>query len=384
MKKITVIGTGMVGSVMARELSKSHRVTATDINSKSLDSLGKFPEIKRVQLDVKDHEALSLAVAGADMVISAVPGFLGFHTMTEIIRLKKDLVDISFMPEDPADLDDLAVQNGVTVVTDCGVAPGMSNFIIGFHNERMQITEMECMVGGLPAERIWPFEYKAPFSPSDVIEEYTRPARFVGNGRIVIRPAMSDAEPVHFKGIGTLEAFNTDGLRSLIRTMKNIPNMREKTLRYPGHINLIRALMESGFLDREPVNINGTEVSPADFTSRILFKAWKLEDDEREFTVMRIIIRGTENQEPREIIYELYDEYDPVERITSMARTTGYTATGTAEMILGGVFAEKGVFPPELVGRHKECFDFIVNYLKERNVNYEMSVRDLKGFNFNQ
>lgn len=377
MKKITVIGAGMVGSVMARELSKRHRVTATDINSKSLDSLEKFPDIIRVKLDVKDRKALSLAVADADMVISAVPGYLGFHTMTEIIRLKKNLVDISFMPEEPADLDDLAVQNGVTIVTDCGVAPGLSNFIIGFHNERMQITEMECMVGGLPVERIWPFEYKAPFSPSDVIEEYTRPARFVENGRIVIRPAMSDAEHVHFDRIGTLEAFNTDGLRSLIRTMKNIPNMRERTLRYPGHINLIMALMEAGFLDREPVSINGTDVSPTDFTSRILFKAWKLKDYEREFTVMRIIIRGTENLEAKEIIYELYDEYDPVDRVTSMARTTGFTATGTAEMILGGVFNAKGIFPPELVGRHRECFDFIVDYLKERNVNYKVSVRDL-------
>ncbi|MCU0458302.1 MAG: saccharopine dehydrogenase NADP-binding domain-containing protein [Bacteroidales bacterium] len=377
MKRITVIGSGMVGSVMARELSKRHQVTATDISRKSLDSLGTFPDIGKVQLDVTDHDALSSAVTDADIVVLAVPGYLGFRTMSEIIRLKKDLVDISFMPEDPADLNDLAVQNGVTVVTDCGVAPGMSNFIVGYHNARMEINELEYMVGGLPRERKWPFEYKAPFSPTDVIEEYTRPARFVENGRIVIRPAMSDAELVHFKGVGTLEAFNTDGLRSLIRTMKNIPHMREKTLRYPGHINLIRALLESGFLDREPVKINGTGVSPIDFTSRILFKAWKLEDYEEEFTVMRIILRGMENREAREIIYELYDEYDPVEGISSMARTTGYTATGTAEMILSGIFRDKGVFPPELVGLHKECFDFIVHYLKERNVRYEMSSKRL-------
>lgn len=376
MKKITVIGSGMVGSAMARELSKRHHVTATDISRESLDSLGAFPGIGKFQFDVTDHGALSSAVADADIVVSAVPGYLGFRTMKEIIRLKKDLVDISFMPEDPADLHDLAVQSGVTVVTDCGVAPGMSNFIVGYHNARMEINELEYMVGGLPRERKWPFEYKAPFSPADVIEEYTRPARFVVNGRTVIRPAMSDAELVHFEGIGTLEAFNTDGLRTLIRTMGHIPHMREKTLRYPGHINLIRALLESGFLDREPVKINGTGVSPIDFTSRILFKAWKLEDYEEEFTVMRIIIRGTENREAMEIIYDLYDEYDPVEKVSSMARTTGYTATGTAEMILGGLFSEKGVFPPELVGRHHECFDFMIRYLKERNVNYRLSARN--------
>ena len=241
----------------------------------------------------------------------------------------------------------------------------------------MKIDEMEFMVGGLPRVRTWPFEYKAPFSPSDVIEEYTRPARFIENGRTVTMPAMSGSELVHFRQVGTLEAFNTDGLRSLLHTMNHIPNMREKTLRYPGHINIIRALKETGFLDSEAVTVNGTAISPIDFTSHILFNAWKLDDGDEEFTVMRIIIRGTEDHVSREIIYELYDEYDPVGKTSSMARTTGYTATGTAEMILGGIFTERGVFPPELVGRHQECFDFIIRYLGERNVNYQVSVRNL-------
>lgn len=377
MKKITVIGAGMVGRVMARELAGSYQVTATDIDRKSLDSLEDIPAIRKMQLDVTDHSALVLSVADADMVVSAVPGFLGLQTMTEIIRLKKNLVDISFMPEDPAFLGEMASENGVTVVTDCGVAPGMSNYIAGYHNERMKIDEMEFMVGGLPRVRTWPFEYKAPFSPSDVIEEYTRPARFIENGRTVTMPAMSGSELVHFRQVGTLEAFNTDGLRSLLHTMNHIPNMREKTLRYPGHINIIRALKETGFLDSEPVSINGTGVSPIDFTSRILFNAWKLDDGDEEFTVMRIIIRGMEGNVSRELIYELYDEYDPVGKTSSMARTTGFTATGTAEMILGGIFTERGVFPPELVGRHQECFDFIIRYLGERNVNYQVSVRNL-------
>ncbi|NLE34670.1 MAG: NAD(P)H-binding protein [Bacteroidales bacterium] len=377
MKKITVLGAGMVGRAMARELSKNHQVTATDIDRHSLDKLGAFPGIRRSLLDVTDPAALSGAISDSDIVVSAVPGHLGLQTMTEVIRQKKDLVDISFMPEDPAHLDALARRNGVTVVMDCGVAPGMPNYIIGFHNEKMRIEEMEYMVGGLPKVRVWPFEYKAPFSPCDVIEEYTRPARFVENGVMTTKPAMSDAEHNHFSEIGTLEAFNTDGLRSLIRTMKHIPDMKEKTLRYPGHIKLIQALMEAGFLDNEPVNINDARVSPLDFTSRILFKAWKLGDEEPEFTVMRVILRGEEKGIRREVIYDLYDEYDPVEKISSMARTTGFTATGTAEMILAGLFREKGVFPPELVGRHEECFDFIIRYLKERNIHYRVSGRDL-------
>ena len=377
MKKIIILGAGMVGKAMASDLAKKHEVTSADIDAGALQPLAGRPNIHTAVLDVTDEAALSSAVSGFDLVISAVPGFLGIQTMEKVIKQKKDLVDISFMPEDVMPLDSLARDNGVTVVMDCGVAPGMPNYITGYHDVTMQIEEMEYMVGGLPKVRSFPFEYKAPFSPCDVIEEYTRPARFVEKGELVVRPAMSDAEYVHFENIGTLEAFNTDGLRSLIKTMKHIPSMKEKTLRYPGHIHLIRALSAAGFLDREPVKVNDTSVIPLDFTSRILFDAWKLGPEEPEFTVMRIILRGTEKGVAREITYELYDEYDPVEKISSMARTTGFTATGTAEMILNGKFNKKGLFPPELVGREPACLEFILGYLKERNVVYNVTTRNI-------
>jgi saccharopine dehydrogenase-like NADP-dependent oxidoreductase len=377
MKKITVLGAGMVGRAMAWELSKNHRVTSADIDTRALDLLPAGSGIEKVHLDVTDHEALATAIKGADIVISAVPGFLGLQTMEQVIRRKKDLVDISFLPEDAGHLDPLAREKGVTVVMDCGVAPGMPNYIVGYHSERMKIEVMEYMVGGLPKTRTWPFEYKAPFSPCDVIEEYTRPARYVENGRTVVKAAMSDPEKIHFDGVGTLEAFNTDGLRSLIRTMSHIPDMKEKTLRYPGHINLIMALRDAGFFGKEPVSVNGTDVTPIDFTSKILFKAWKPGDEEPEFTVMRIRIRGTEEGVAREITYDLYDEFDPAEKLSSMARTTGFTATGTAEMILNGIFIGKGVFPPELVGRNARCFEFIISYLRDRNIHYRVTSRNI-------
>lgn len=145
-------------------------------------------------------------------------------------------------------MDTLAKQKNVTAIVDCGVAPGMSNWVLGHYNTQMKIQEFECMVGGLPMQRIKPWEYKAPFSPVDVIEEYIRPARYVVNGEIITRPALSDAELIDFPVVGTLESFNTDGLRSILFTMKHIPNMKEKTLRYPGHIALIQSLQKPGFL----------------------------------------------------------------------------------------------------------------------------------------
>jgi lysine 6-dehydrogenase len=369
MKKIIVLGAGMVGSAIAIDLSKNFDVTSADINLEGLDRLSRKHNIKTIQFDISQREQLKTAVRDFDLVVCAVPGFMGYKTVEAVIEAGKDTVDISFMPEDTMQLDALARMHNVTVICDCGVAPGMPNVIVGYYNEIMEITHFEYCVGGLPKERRFPFEYKAPFSPVDVIEEYTRPARYVENGHLVTKPPMSDPELIYFEGIGDLEAFNTDGLRSLMTTLK-IPNMKEKTLRYPKHIALIQALQAAGFFDKEPIDVKGIQVVPMDFSSKLLFKSWKLQPADQEFTVMRIALTGHENGEPKHVVYDLWDEYDVTSETSSMARTTGYTATAAVNLITNELFTDKGVFPPELIGKHKKCFDFMLNYLKERNVNY--------------
>ncbi|MDK2979374.1 MAG: hypothetical protein PWP52_2088 [Bacteroidales bacterium] len=371
MKNIVILGAGMVGKAIAIDLSKKYKVKSMDINPDALHFLSSNYSIETQFLDVTQEQNLSDAIKDCDLVISAVPGFLGFQTMKTVITSHKNLVDISFLPEDVLDLGQLAKENRVTAIMDCGVAPGMPNIIAGYHNEKMTIDSFEYMVGGLPKVRSFPFEYKAPFSPCDVMEEYTRPARYVENGNIVTKPAMSDIEFIEFEKVGTLEAFNSDGLRSLIYTLNNIANMKEKTLRFPGHIQMIQALKAAGFLNQEPLKVKGKEIIPFDFTSEILYNAWKLKPEDEEFTLMKVILKEIENGKSKTIMYDLYDEYDRKEKISSMARTTGFTATAAADMILNGVFSKKGLFPPELVGKYPECFHYIMDYLKERNIMYK-------------
>jgi len=378
MKKIIILGAGMVGRAMAIDLSKKYKVKSVDADPNSLKLLSSYHHIDTDILDVTDTNKLSEAVKDYDLVISAVPGFLGLDTMKSVIKNKKDLVDISFLPEGVLDLDNMAKENGVTVIMDCGVAPGVPNIIAGYHNESMQIENFEYMVGGLPKVRTFPFEYKAPFSPCDVIEEYTRPARYVENKKMIVKPAMSDTEYIEFVNVGTLEAFNSDGLRSLIYTLNNIPNMKEKTLRYPGHIKMIKALKNAGFLSEEPLKVKGQKIIPFEVTSEILFNAWKLEPEEKEFTIMRVILQGFENGIKKEIVYDLYDEYDEVEKLSSMARTTGFTATAAADLILNNVYNEKGMFPPELLGKHPNCFNYMMQYLKDRDVNYIRTEKNMQ------
>ena len=375
MKKVIVLGSGMVGSAMAIDMAHQHRVTLIDIDKKVLEKAKqKCSSLDIQQMDVTNADALHKMIKPYDLVICAVPGFLGFETIKTVINTGMNLVDISFFPENPLDLDALAKKKKVTAIVDCGVAPGMNNLIAGYYNEKMKINSLVCLVGGLPKVKKWPFSYKASFSPVDVIEEYTRPARFIKNGQIVTKEALTDCETIEFEHVGTLEAFNSDGLRSLIDTLPHIPDMKEKTLRYPGHIEYIKVLKKSGFFSREPIDLKGTKVIPLDFTSKVLFKDWKLGEEEEEITIMRIIIKGkNEKGEFREIEYNLYDEYSAETQTSSMARTTGYTATAAANMFLDGLFSQKGVFPPELIGKHEACFSYIMNYLEERNVHYVMS-----------
>lgn len=368
--KIAVLGAGMVGRTIALDLaSNSYEVHSFDLSEKNLALLKERNNAIQIHpFNLKEYKNYTTTLAPFDFVVTAVPGFMGFETLKHVIEAGKNVADISFFPEDALELDALAKQKNVTVITDCGVAPGMSNYILGRYNEEMKVTAFECYVGGLPQERKRPFEYKAPFSPIDVIEEYTRPARLMEYGNVVTKPALTEAELMNFDGVGTLESFNTDGLRSILYTMPHIPNMKEKTLRYPGHIGLISSLQQAGFFNETPIEINGVKISPLEFTSKLLINEWKLGEQEEELTVMQVIVKGIKNGKEETIVYDMLDKYDTATKMSSMSRTTGYTCTATLQLIMNKIFQEKGVFPPELVGKHKASFDFVLNYLAERKV----------------
>ena len=376
MKKIVVLGAGLVGKTIALDLSKNYDVTSADVNENTLEMV-KSQGIKTRRIDFNDADALRSLLAPADLVVGAVPGFLGFQTVRTVIEAGKDMVDISFFPEDPFALDPLAKQKNVTIITDCGVAPGMGNIILGYHNQRMKVHDYECLVGGLPLVREWPFEYKAVFSPIDVIEEYVRPARYVQNGQLIIKEALSDPELIDFDGVGTLESWNSDGLRSLIKTMPNIPNMIEKTLRYPGCIEYLRVLRESGFFSYDEVDVKGVKIRPIDLTARLLFPKWKLSPGEEEFTVMRIRLNGDDKGLAKSYQYNLLDKTDKSTNTLSMARTTGYTCTAAVNLVLNGKFSRPGICPPEYLGEDQACFDFVLDYLKQRGVVYKITRQDI-------
>jgi len=378
--RIIVLGAGLVGGPVAAKLSEDAKfnVTIADIDAKALDKVTSNHKVASLRFDLSDFKRVKKLVASYGLVVSAVPGHLGFMVLKACIEAGKNVVDFSFQAENFLELDALAKENGVVAICDMGLAPGTSNMLAAYASSMLDKPEsIKILVGGLPVRRSWPFEYKAVFSPIDLVEEYTRPARFMVNGNLVVKPALSDVENVEIEGLGTLEAFNSDGLRSLIYTLK-VPDMIEKTLRYPGHVLRVQVLRDAGFFSSEPMIAGGVSVRPIDVTAKLLFPILRIDDGEEDLTVMRIIAEGTKDGKKQRITYDLFDTFDPLTRIHSMARTTGYAAVMAVKLVASGMYTEKGVSAPEYLARDEKCIEFILSGLRELGINYKLKVEEIQ------
>lgn len=374
MKKIVILGAGRVGRIIARDLAEdtSFEITAADFSKDNLGLLRNKTKAKTCVADLSDPEKLRTIIEKSDLVVGALPGALGFGAMQAVIDAQKPYVDISFMPEDPRILDARAKSAGIPVVYDFGVAPGMSNLLIAKSvRELKKARQILYIVGGLPIVRQLPWEYEAPFSPRDVIEEYVRPARYKSDGFVRIRPALSDIENFDIPEIGTLEGFLTDGLRSLLDTI-DCPNIVEKTLRYPGHAARIQLLKDAGFLDNKNIEVNGHPVTVREFTFKLLEPAWEQSKDSREFTAMQIFVMGDGESGDKKIVWRLLDHTDEKRGESSMARTTGFPAALAARYMLDGTASlEPGIHPPESLAENDALVEKILADLTRRSVRYE-------------
>ncbi|MBT3242872.1 MAG: NAD(P)-binding domain-containing protein [Bacteroidetes bacterium] len=369
MSKIVVLGCGAVGKYMAIDLCKdpSYEVISVDVNREALEQLAsEYPIQIRVE-DLSSAEGVTRAVEDADIVIGSVPYSIGYSMLENVIRAGKNIVDISYFMEDPFGLDELAKANGVTAVVDCGVVPGMGNIILGDRSRKMKVTRYECYVGGVPKSRKAPLGYKSPFPVLEVLEEYIENGTMVENGKVVVRPMLSETMTIDIDKVGTMACLNSDGLRTLIHTM-DIPDMFEKTLRYPNHVDQMRVFKDTGLLNTTPIKVEGVSVRPIDVMTSLLSPLWKYELGEADITVMKLVISGVEDGKQATYTYSMYDEYDPATGALSMARTTGYTCNAVTRLVLDGTYSQKGISPPEFVGRADGCWTSVEKYLEDRGV----------------
>ena len=372
-KNVVVLGAGMIGSAIAQDLAAREDllVHVADSRQENLDRVLSRAAVRAHLVNLGDPDLLRELLKDCDLAIGALPSVIGLQTVKTSIEAGCNIVDISFMSEDARALDGLARKHNVVAVTDSGVAPGLSNMMAVHAAAQFDTCErLEIAVGGLPAVRRWPFDYKAGFAPWDVLEEYTRPARVVEDGRIVVKDALSGLKLIDVPEVGTLESFITDGLRSLADTLK-IPFMEERTLRWPGHAELMKIFRETGFFSLEPITVKGQTLRPRDVTAALLFPKWTFEDGEADLTVMQVRASGTKAGAAGTFTFDFLDRFDERSGLRSMSRSTGYTATAIASLILDGNLREAGVHAPEALGARPGVLDHVLTYLRARGIRCE-------------
>ncbi|MEJ5369158.1 MAG: saccharopine dehydrogenase C-terminal domain-containing protein [Bryobacteraceae bacterium] len=370
-RRVTVLGAGLIGRAMVFDLCREHEVTVADVSAESLEFVSRWP-CRTVQADVLAPGEMERIAGDAELVLSAMPGALGMRVLERLIAMGKDVVDISFTEEDPTALNALAAARGATVIVDCGVCPGLSN-IAAAHAARRRFARLDryvCYVGGLPREPRPPWYYKNPFAAESVIDEYTRPCRFRIGGEPCTLEPLSGAETVEFAETGPLTAFHTDGIRTLLASLPEVPTLVEKTLRHPQHYEFVVRLREAGFF--------APDILPA--LTTVARRAWRFEPGEADLTVMRLLFEGLSPEgAPVRLAMDLIDHYDAANGLLSMARTTGFTATAAARLLLEGRFRRPGVHPPEVLGLDEDLYQALTGMLDERGVRFTESVERLAG-----
>ena len=370
--KVIVLGSGKIGSIMARDFASSvegAELTLSDISEERAKAAASSIEgAGWTIIDTSDQARLTETLSGFDLILGALPGDFGWVALNAAVEAGVDMLDVAFTPEDPIELDGTAKEVGITVIPDCGVAPGLSNILVGYSAAKLdRVDEAQIMVGGIPEELVPPLDYTITWSAEGLIDEYVREVSIIKDGKTVQVPALSGLEEIEFPGVGTLEAFYTDGLRSLAKSFPEVENMYEKTLRYPGHVEKVKLLRELGYFSDETLTVGGSEVSSRLVTARLLERSlWKPEIG--DLLAMRIQVTGEKGGKETGYRHQVLDRYDHETDVSAMARTTAYTASIVAGMLAKGVIDVKGVIPPERLGMDPEFTETLLSELKGRGV----------------
>jgi len=374
--KLLSIGCGYIGSVLAEELVNSldfEKLIICDSTKKKIEETAKKlgEKVIPLQLDISKYSNLLEIIDDVDLIIGLAPGRLGYNVMKACVEKKKNLIDLSFMAEDPFLFQDAALKAGVSIMPDCGVAPGLSNMLIGKASSQLdQIEDAIIYVGGLPQNPKPPLSYKVTWCVEDLFEEYIRNAKIVRNGKTAEVEALEGLEEVEFEGFGKFEGFFTDSVRTLHHTIK-ANNMWEKTLRYPGHVEKIKLIKKLGLLNKKP--LKSINISPWKFMSKFWEENLSFFED-KDVLLMRIQVSGMKNSKRIMHTYEVVDYFDEQRNITAMGRSTAYTAFAVIKLMIEDKINKKGIIPPEILGMHKELFQEIQFTLKKRNLEINSKV----------
>ena len=356
--RMLVLGAGLQGSACAYDLLQNPEVKEVRLADINIQQLPPFlapysgPRLVPTPLDVRDREAVVAVMRSADAVMSAIPYYFNLDLAKCAVEAGVHFADLGGNTDlviSQKALDGDARAKGVTIVPDCGLAPGMVNILAQYGISQLDsVDSVKIFVGGLPQHPEPPLNYQVVYSLEGVLDYYTTKSWIVRNGRGQQIDALSEIEHVDFgDGVGTLEAFHTAGGLSTMafRYDGKIPTMEYKTLRYPGHAAMMAAIRQLGLLELEPVEVKGMKVVPRDVF--IAAAGPRLTRESPDLVALRVEVRGSASGMPRRLVWELVDRADEKHGISAMMRTTGYSLSVTGQMQVRGEVQPAGVHTPD-------------------------------------
>ncbi|MEZ0312978.1 MAG: saccharopine dehydrogenase family protein [Myxococcota bacterium] len=340
MARILVLGGGRQGRIIANDLAYDHEVTVADVTAVNL------PGVQSMQRDLSRPHEMVGTMHAYDVVVGALPARLGFAAARAAVKAKRHYVDVSYYIEDAAQLHEAAQAAGVAIMPDCGVAPGLSNLIAGRALATRKPKEINIQVGGIAADPKKPYGYVITWSPEDLLDGYLRPARIIRDGKVVEVPALSGLELIKIPGVGEVEAFFTDGLRTLLAEanppvgVPRIKNMTERTVRWPGHVEAVKPLIANGTLVKELSEkcVEGDDM--------VIFRV-QCDND-----VVTLVDRARDG-------------------MSAMARTSALACAAFARWVAAGKMQFAGVVPPEKLATDHAAYQFILDTLRVRGIAFD-------------
>jgi saccharopine dehydrogenase-like NADP-dependent oxidoreductase len=339
--KVITLGGGKIGAVLAKDFAESvegvEMVIVDRSEERAREAAANIEGASWTSVDTSDFSGLVDTLTGFDLVLGALPGDYGYRALEAAIEV------------------------------------GLSSILVGYAMSRLdKAREVHIMVGGIPESPVPPLGYTITWSAEGLIDEYVRDVSIVEGGRIVRVQALSGLEEMEFPGVGTVEAFYTDGLRTLVDSFPGVQSMYEKTLRYPGHVEKVKLIRELGFFDEEPLLVEGSRVSPRLMTARLLERSLR-KPEVGDLLAMMIEVNGEAGGKDAGYRYYILDQFDEEKGVTAMARTTAYTASSVAGMLAEGTIEERGVIPPERLGTNEDIAEKLLSKLRTRGVRVEES-----------
>jgi lysine 6-dehydrogenase len=357
--RMLVLGAGLQGSACAYDLLQNDEVTEVRLADLNISHLAEFlapysgKRLIPTPLDVRDSEAVRALMRESDAVMSAIPYYFNLDLARHAADVGVHFCDLGGNTDivfEQKKLDKIASEKGITIVPDCGLAPGMVNILAQHGIDQLDsVDEVKIFVGGLPQHPEPPLNYQIVYSLEGVLDYYTTLSWVVRGGKRVQMKALSEREPVHFDApVGELEAFHTAGGLSTMafRYEGKIPTMEYKTLRYPGHAAIMEAIRELGLLELEPIDVKGVRVAPRDVAVAAMGPRLTKQQG-KDLVALRVTVKGKKAGQPKTVTFELIDRYDEQRGISAMERTTGYSLSITGQMQARGQVKPAGVHTPD-------------------------------------